>query len=551
MPPAAKTPGIDAGTQAEVRVAQAWFWDGCYVRRGVDLQHRFGADVSLVTDLDVLCIAFDDSLVAHKYIGEVKTGTSKSTPRPLDRALWIRGLREVVGAEASEVTTALRVSNVVRDVCNRLGTTIQHLDDLQKREMRLRISEVADMGSQGETVALLRAEVASFVKSDAILERGYWFLVSEVWFLEPFDALKRTLGLIRQLSKAWPPETDRVANRVARWFFAEAISIAMVNIALVARKAVTMDPKSFADTATAQLSSGDIPFHSMRALSDRVDEYVGKLLASVDAPADMLASAIGAFVPSPPSYAEPLLELIMRLAAEASITARLPRQLDLILFERLVHQRQLAPALYPRLNLTPSTERMMRLVAAFLRGQFSIPEPVDKALTSSLAPSPSRPPSSKTDPTSSDAPRSEGPAAQGPPPAATTTTTAPEPTKRESSSDTDQIGVLPRVEGVGSPPLRQNRSQTQTRRWQLVLENQTDSPVTDVTFHYEDTNGQQVLEFDVLAGKHHSIDLLAPHESVEFPLLQVFGSPQSAICAVEWSDKEGQRHSSRVTVQVP
>jgi hypothetical protein len=76
VPPAAKTPGLDPAIAAEVRVAQAWFWDGYYVRRGIDLQHRFGSDVSTVTDLDVLGILFDPTLVAHKSIGEVKSGTS-------------------------------------------------------------------------------------------------------------------------------------------------------------------------------------------------------------------------------------------------------------------------------------------------------------------------------------------------------------------------------------------------------------------------------------------------------------------------------------------
>jgi len=54
VPRGAMTPGLDPGAQLELRVAQAWFWDGYYVRRGVDLQHRFGTDVSTVTDLDIV-----------------------------------------------------------------------------------------------------------------------------------------------------------------------------------------------------------------------------------------------------------------------------------------------------------------------------------------------------------------------------------------------------------------------------------------------------------------------------------------------------------------
>ncbi len=384
MPPAVTTRGLDAGARAEVRVAQAWFWDGYYVRRGIDLQHRFGSEVSTVTDLDVLGYTFDASLTHVKYIGEVKTGAAKTTPRPLDRALWMRGLRELVGAERGEVTTAFKTSSTVRDACRRLGVTVQHLDDLSAREARLQINQFDDLGSQGETVALLRKDVQAFVKSDAMLERGYWFLVSEVWFLEPFDALKRTLGLIRELGKVWPPESHQDATRAARWFFAEAISIATLNLAVISGEANSMDARTFQETATARLASGDLPYYAIRKLSERVDEYVGKILTSVDAPADVRMSAMGAFQPLPPDYTEPLLELVSRLASEASVTSRLPRQLDAVLFERLVRRRDLSPDLQGRLALSDDTERLIRLVAAFLRGQFTLPGPVDKVLTTPL-----------------------------------------------------------------------------------------------------------------------------------------------------------------------
>lgn len=385
MPPAATTRGLNAGTQAEVRVAQAWFWDGYYVRRGVDLQHRFGSEVSTITDLDILGYTFDPALSYHKRIGEVKTGKSSSTPKPLDRALWMRGLRDLVGAESGEVTTAFHPSVGVRDLCRSLGVAVQHLDDLTAREGRLHIQDVTDQGSQGESVALIRDEVQTFVKPDPMLERAYWFLVSEVWFLEPYDALKRTLGLIRELVKTWPAESHTAAMTAARWFLAEAVSVTTLNLAIIAGDANSMDADAFKTMASARLAAGDVPIYALRSLSDRVDQYIGKLLTSVDAPADLRVNAMGAFSPMPPDYTEPLLELISRLAASAAPTASLPRQLDAVIFERLVRGRDLSPELRQRLRLSRNTDRLMRLIGAFLRGQFNIPAEVDKALTSSVA----------------------------------------------------------------------------------------------------------------------------------------------------------------------
>jgi hypothetical protein len=166
--------------------------------------------------------------------------------------------------------------------------------------------------------------------------------------------------------------------------FAEAVSIAVLNFAIIAGQANTMNAASFRQTAEARLASGDLPYHALRALSDHVDTYVGKILATLNAPADIRMGAIGGLLPVPPDYTEPLLELISRLAAEAHITAQLPRQLDAVIFERLVRRRNLSPDLSTRLNLTHDSERLIRLIAAFLRGQIGLPTAVDKVLTTPL-----------------------------------------------------------------------------------------------------------------------------------------------------------------------
>lgn len=384
MPHDATTRGLDAGTKAEVRVAQAWFWDGYYVRRGVDLQHKFGSDVSSVTDLDLLGFSFDAALKVHKHVGEVKSGKSNSTPRPLDRALWARGVRELVGAETAEITTAFRTAPGIRDLCQQLGSTVQHFDDLDAREQRLRIVDVNDTGSQGETIVLLRKKVLAFAKTEPALERGYWFLVSEVWFLEPFDALKRTLGLIRELGKSWPATSHVDAVTSANWFFAEAVSIATLNLAIIAGQANTMDAASFRQRAAALLSQGDVPYAAVAKLSELFDEYLGKILTSVNAPAEVRVGAMGAFNPTEPEYAEPLIELISRLASDAATCAVLPRQVDFLMYERLVRHRRPALGLLSRLGISPATERLIKLIAAFLRGQFALPSVVDRAMTTPI-----------------------------------------------------------------------------------------------------------------------------------------------------------------------
>ena len=96
MPPA-KTASSDVltkGDELEARVAQLWFWEGYFTRRGVDLRRQFYPEPLVVTDLDLLAYDFSPMLRRTKTIGEVKTGTGKNAPKPLDRIVWLRGLRE-------------------------------------------------------------------------------------------------------------------------------------------------------------------------------------------------------------------------------------------------------------------------------------------------------------------------------------------------------------------------------------------------------------------------------------------------------------------------
>lgn len=166
--------------------------------------------------------------------------------------------------------------------------------------------------------------------------------------------------------------------------FAESISIATLLLCRVAGIANRMDGSSFAELAAGKLSSGDVPIHAMHRISEKVDEFVGKILAATDLPVEARLSAMGAFSPAPPDYVVPLLELVSRLARHAATTSRLPRQMDAIIFERLVRRRNYTHVIADRLALDDACERLVRLIATFLKGQLNNPPVVDRALMAGL-----------------------------------------------------------------------------------------------------------------------------------------------------------------------
>jgi hypothetical protein len=97
-----------------------------------------------------------------------------------------------------------------------------------------------------------------------------------------------------------------------------------------------MDQRSFSELAMGKLAAGSVPVREMHRLSERVDEYVTRLLTSLDAPMDVRVGSLGAFRPELPDDTEPLLELVHRLASSAALVSRLPRRMDVIMFQRVV-----------------------------------------------------------------------------------------------------------------------------------------------------------------------------------------------------------------------
>ncbi len=134
--------------------------------------------------------------------------------------------------------------------------------------------------------------------------------------------------------------------------------------------------------------------------------------------------------------------------------------------------------------------------------------------------------------------------------AALTRDSAPIPASNLSAVEPDSSeGVWPRVE-VSELPETDSRGQlTSKRRWSLVLESNIKRPVTDVSFNYEDGNGGILDNFDLLAGRAGVIAILPPLGSARFDLLQVLGSPGSAMCVVKWTSPNGTVRETRATVR--
>lgn len=372
----------DVGELLEARVAQLWFWEGFYTRSAVDLTRHFHPEPLQVTDLDLLAFDLNPQLTPRKYIGEVKSGTGKNAPKPLDRLIWLRGLRELVGAESAELTIATVPSERVREVARSLGLVAQSVQDFERREHEA-VKGVADSGAHGATALELKMRVWGICRNDPELERAFGFLRSGVWFLEPFTAVKQIIEILRRMTRRWHSQLNDDESVALRWILAEGVSVLTLNLVLIAGLSLTLERSRFSQFVSERLAEGLIPMAQMRRISDSIDKYVNGVLSAANVPADVRTSAIGAFLPEPPDWAEPLAEIAWRMGRSAIQARSLPRQIDLLVHERVARNREVAEWAAGRIGLErQDTARLRNLLAAFLRGCDACPDVVNDALTS-------------------------------------------------------------------------------------------------------------------------------------------------------------------------
>jgi len=354
------------GELLELRLARLLFAEGAFVRRSVDLRAEFGTDFT-VTDLDVLSVRFNADLSMHRSIGECKSGVARSAAKASDRLLWGRGLRELIRADSHIVVTTRKIDAEVRLLAERLGGEVLDERDLQRRERLLKLDSTVDYGSHDPALLSTVRDYYATLRRDDGLKRAWRFALSDGWLMEPVAAIKRSLGASQLLSRHHGQDTTDAELRAIEWLLWQSGLVFSVALVQLAGEAYRRPPELFEPWFMERMAGGRVPTEEMERISRDVDEYIVALLAKLGASPAQQVGALGALAPEPPHYAEPLLEVVRRLAGEPAATAALPRMLDWRIAEYALG-RQLDPA--------PDHEdasRLLRMVAAFLRGQARIP----------------------------------------------------------------------------------------------------------------------------------------------------------------------------------
>jgi hypothetical protein len=358
-------PAAAPGELFELRVARLLHAEGAFVRRRVNLDQQVGGRLQ-VTDLDVLAFDFDDTLRLRVETGECKTAEAKNAPSTKDRLLWLVGVNRLVGAENGFLATTKTARDPDRHFARSIDLDLVDVRDLERREAILDLRPDGGVAAHSLDALAFERQVEAATKKDEELRRVYWFVRGDMWLGEPVPALKRALGAMRVLGQRWSPELPVPEQRVLRWLASEAIIGFVVAVTRLAGESYRAPEQVFAQHLNERLAEGLASFDAMREIAKQVDKFLVGVLREAGVGDSHVVGAIGALAPRPPSYAEPLLELIQRLAAEPRLARRLPQ----------LAEAYLALELYggDLGDVEADGARLLRLLAAFIQRQGRLPD---------------------------------------------------------------------------------------------------------------------------------------------------------------------------------
>lgn len=374
MNPSEKNRGRATGPALEWRVGRLYFWSGQFSRTGIDLREHFHPEPMTLTDLDLLAFNISNLLSVEKTIGESKSGTGKSTPKPLDRTFWLSGLLDYTDASAAVLAVSTNVSREVRSVGDKLGVRILTESELGTIEQDLGV-DTLDYGSYASELRTLWDDIRSSAKHDVALERAWKFLRADMWHLEPWLALKRSIAMLSVVSKRWIDGLSEAESRLLEALLVEGSVVFSLAAVRVAGELRWLPAEQTQELLTERLGEGLAPTAQLVKLSKAVDRYIVSLLDELNASESAKVKAMGAFSPKAPDWAEPFQELAQRLGREGRVAKEIPRTMDVSLYENILRKRVVSKEAVDALHLEDEdgTFRLARLIAVFLVSHAGVP----------------------------------------------------------------------------------------------------------------------------------------------------------------------------------
>ena len=310
-----------------MRTARVIWNMGYFVRTEVPLSSYFmGLDTldrAEITDIDVLGLRWDEDFSLDSVVCECKTGF---TTKPIDRTLWLAGVKSYFGARKAFLVCE-KGNSIANAVGNKLGVNVLDPPLLERLERTYSIEADDWFGSISDDYYSTR---------ERILKDKNLPLASEIkyirwgyWIEPPFSQLKRTLWVGKQLADS------KMTKKASMWlsfelFILFASSLVSFSAGIYNSRLVDMNPN-----LSAGLFGGHLSLNERQSIVDSLYRFMNQYLKKYDdsLPFKKLRTL-------EPEYYQDLADLMDRIL-RSNEHRLVPRFADFVAFEWLIEEEPL------------------------------------------------------------------------------------------------------------------------------------------------------------------------------------------------------------------
>lgn len=340
------------------------FWSlGCYTRLEVKLaEYSLQKKIPMeLTDLDVLGIRILPDLSVDYLVADC-TSNKEVINSPIRRVFWLKGVMDFFRASKGYLSlgTSNPISETQRIVGQRLGITIldeRNLTSLEKRmvnpsSQQLKLSKPESWTYFENNIADLSKDLTPLLN---FRKHTYWMNPSH-------ENLYALISLVGKHSKYF----DKT-NRLQKALVLDLLILFTLSVLQMSAYVFRVNPENPEIELRSYFYGG---YANMRRRQD-ITENIRKLVKSIPGQGNLFEDTLKL----DPDYLTNLFDIAYRLLNKPFDSSQIPRYLQLIIFEKILHKGESAEGMkYLESSFSEITRKLTRDIGKFFRDSTSISE---------------------------------------------------------------------------------------------------------------------------------------------------------------------------------
>lgn len=329
--------GNEVGNILEFRAKRLLFHMGYYPKSNIIVKTSLDEESEIITDLDAYGIYIHKDFRTKKVWVDCKAGMA----RPHERISWIKGVRQFIDVD-DILFIKSNIRSPIKNFARKNDIQILEMHQLEKLEQDYKINTMNWMGSWNPAImsGKLKEFTSISIPTNAQYKKIGNFISTEYWTYDSYTKLKKSMAALREISLL-PYETMKANELMAyKWAVYEVTMLFTLSVLNICEHLYYLDDRERTNALYEEIVNGGI---SAKRRSELVNASFKAAFEITKARyPDFEAPNINDLTKnSPPSYFQPLNDLISRVVHNPLDYYDILRPFDFILMENELLDREI------------------------------------------------------------------------------------------------------------------------------------------------------------------------------------------------------------------